>query len=135
MSAKWWILVLCGCGSAPYELGEGHAIAEPSIPASPLAGSWTGEGKQSDGANWRIKLDVISVTPGMCAHVRYPDLDCAGTWTCTQVSEHEMHAFEHITQGRDRCIDNEVDVQFQEDGTLALDAHADGITAEAHLAR
>lgn len=142
-----------GCGPAPgweevaapgYEPpGRTIAVEEAPEVAAPrpkvrraLEGRWVGEGCQSDGPSWRVELDIARSDEGPCAVVRYPDEDCAGYWTCTEVGGRRLIAVEHITEGADRCAPRvDVGVELDRDGELIFRAVAGDITAGARLQR
>ena len=131
-----------GCGTSPEFREEViETEVEEYVPAghrSSISGRWKGQGEQSDGSTWTIELNITSQKPGRCATIRYPSSGCSGYWTCTTAFDGvQLDAVEHITKGRDRCID-EVDIQLVvNDGgrTISFYALAGEITAEGHLGR
>jgi hypothetical protein len=83
-----------------------------------------------------MELDVARTDDGPCAVVRYPDDDCAGYWTCTEVSGRRLLAVEHITVGAERCAARvDVGVELQQSGQLVFRAVAGDVTAGARLER
>ncbi len=103
-----------------------------------LVGSWKGTGAQNDGSTWNMVLNIMTLRPGRCATVAYPSSGCSGYWECTSRFDGvQLDAVEHITKGRDRCVDD-VDVQLVvDDGgrTISFYAVTGEITAEGRLAR
>ena len=103
-----------------------------------LKGQWRGSGEQSDGASWDMVLHVSGDRPGRCATIVYPSSGCSGYWECTSTFDGvQLDAVEHITKGRDRCIDG-VDVQLvvNEGGrTVSFYGVTGKITAEGRLSR
>jgi hypothetical protein len=118
---------------------DAEELAEPvrqQAVARGLTGRWVGVGHQSDGPSWRMELDVARTDDGPCAVVRYPDDDCAGYWTCTEVSGRRLLAVEHITVGAERCAARvDVGVELQQSGQLVFRAVAGDVTAGARLER
>lgn len=131
-----------GCGTSP-EFREEVIETEieeyvPVGKTKSLVGSWRGQGEQSDGSSWDMVLQVTSHRPGKCATIHYPSSGCSGYWECTSGFDGvQLDAVEHITKGRDRCIDH-VDVQLVVDEggrTVSFYAVTGDITAEGRLAR
>jgi hypothetical protein len=140
-------LAATGCGISPEyrdEVQEAHDVVadedasdgDDARPAHPsIVGRWSGTGHQNDGSSWRIEVDVARVDGGPCAIVRYPELDCAGYWECSQTSNlRRLRAVERITHGRDKCVDR-VDVQlklYRGEGAV-FKAHTGDIVARGRL--
>jgi len=142
-------LALVACGPAPYALPDRPTYAERehcTVGTSEweradareigreMDGHWSGQGRQSDGIEWRIVVDVHSAHR-RCASVFYPDVGCGGFWECSETSDGELHGIEHITRGRDRCIDGEFTAQITGDGVLEYHSQAQEIEAFARLSR
>lgn len=126
-------LVLAGCEL--YEYDEAPHVAEP-VPRVAVMGHWSGDGHQSDGPSWQMEVDVVRAAPGRCATISYPDVGCSGYWTCTQAGNHSLHGVEHITVGRDRCVDIPFVAAISDEGLLEYHARGDdGIDAFAGLTR
>jgi hypothetical protein len=125
-------ILLVGCAPCPCE--EEPAVAEPGL-HEPVMGHWNGQGRQSDGMTWAMEVDVAGIGPGRCAAVSYPDVGCSGYWTCTEAGEGSMRGVEHITQGRDRCVDIAFEATVSEDGILEYHAADENVEAVARLAR
>jgi hypothetical protein len=131
-----------GCGTSPEFREEViETEVEEYVPAGQmrsLKGRWKGMGEQSNGSSWDIVLDVKSLNPGKCATIVYPSSGCSGYWMCTSSFDGvQLDAVEHITDGKDRCVDK-VDVQLVvNDGgrTLSFYASTGDIKAEGRLAR
>jgi hypothetical protein len=142
----WALLAVVGCGASPEfaEDPEYASEAEVSTPApaatriagGSLLGRWSGTGYQSSGSSWEMVLDIARTDEGPCAIVDYPDVGCAGYWTCVGRSDgNGLEAVEHITTGKKRCVDRvEVRVKLVEGSRLAFMAQAEDQTAEATLA-
>ena len=131
-----------GCGTSPEFVDD--PVDHPAAPShdadAPAQGSvlgrWSGVGYQSSGSSWEMVLDVAHTDEGPCAVVRYPDVGCAGYWTCTGSSDGtRLKAVERITTGKKHCIDRvDVSVKLVSRGRrLAFAAQADDQTAEATL--
>jgi hypothetical protein len=127
--------VLCGCEPEEYAVEAPCGAAAENVARENLVGHWSGQGRQSDGYEWRIDVDVTSRMDGVCARVWYPELRCGGYWTCSDRSETSMHGTEHITQGGERCVDSEFAAALSDEGALELHAQADEIEAFARLTR
>lgn len=115
----------------PAVTDTGIRISDPE-----LAGHWTGVGQQSDGAQWKMELDITRTDDGPCAIVRYPDLGCGGYWSCVANDEDGggFQAIEHITHGSNRCVDRvNVEVSLSDTGRLIFSADAGNILAGARL--
>jgi hypothetical protein len=125
-------ILLVGCEPCPCD--EAAAAVEPGL-HEPVMGHWSGQGRQSDGMTWTMEVDVAGIGPGRCATVSYPDVGCSGYWTCTATDENSLRGVEHITQGRDRCVDIAFAAAVVEDGTLEYHAADETIEAVARLAR
>jgi hypothetical protein len=136
------VLGTVGCGTSPEFREEViETDIEEYVPVGKmksLVGNWKGTGEQSNGSSWDMVLQVTSHTPGRCATIRYPSSGCSGYWECISAFDGvQLDAIEHITKGRDRCV-NEVDVQLVvDDGgrTISFYAATGEITAEGRLAR
>lgn len=69
-----------------------------------LEGEWAGEGYQSDTrTTWTVRL---SVRNGSFA-IEYPNIPCSGSWNLTNKHSRGASFTEYITQGTDRCVQNE----------------------------
>ena len=146
-----------GCGPAPdyyddvvapHEVAPPPAAQEPigeaeaATPApshndrgSALFGTWTGTGHQNDGTSWAMEVDITRSDEGPCATVRYPDLGCAGFWTCTADEHGGLRAVERITLG-ERCADHvAIDAHVTRSGELIFHAATGDIRAEGRLQR
>lgn len=131
-----------GCGTSPEFREEAvEPDADDYVTAGrmkSLIGQWKGMGQQSNGSTWDIELAISSHRPGRCATIRYPSSGCSGYWECTASFDGaQLDAVEHITKGKDRCID-QVDVQLvvNEGGrTISFYAVTGDVTAEGRLAR
>lgn len=68
-----------------------------------LDGRWEGEGYQSDTkTTWTVRL---TVQDGKYA-IEYPNIPCRGRWTLIEVNSRGGSFTEVITQGTDRCDNN-----------------------------
>jgi len=133
-------VAVSGCGANPdfYEdIAQANDVQRPRPARGSLVGAWSGVGQQSDGASWQMELDIANTQEGACAIVRYPDVGCAGYWTCLCDDEGgHLQAVERITEGRDRCIDGvSVDVGLSRDGSLVFNGQTSEIDAKARLER
>jgi len=66
-----------------------------------MEGTWTGIGQQSNSTSWTIRLTVS----GNSYKIEYPSLSCGGHWSLTRQAQFTASFIEHITYGRDKCID------------------------------
>jgi hypothetical protein len=88
---------LCLCASA------GVSEAEPAW----MIGSWTGTGSQTGtSSHWTIQLTVQRQNDGALAFkIDYPSLNCGGFWTLNGDNATNASLTEHITYGRQTCVD------------------------------
>lgn len=137
-----FMLLTMGCGTSP-EFREEVIETEvdeyvPATHAESVVGLWRGMGEQTDGSSWDMELNITSLRPGKCATIKYPSSGCSGHWECvSRFDGVQLDAVEHITSGKDRCVD-EVDVQIvvNEGGrTISFYAQTGKIQAEGRLAR
>jgi hypothetical protein len=147
-------MVMFGCGPSPDfydEVVEPNEIqtqthdrtpdrphdAAANVSTSALFGKWTGVGHQNNGTQWAMEVDVTRADQGPCAVVRYPDLGCAGFWTCTCSDEGgHIQAVERITDGQDKCADRvDIDLHMGADGKLVFNASTGDIRADGRLDR
>jgi hypothetical protein len=129
---------LAGCGPAPYYDDDVPQAAAQAQARGSLFGRWKGVGHQNNGASWAMELDVSRADDGPCAVVRYPDLDCAGYWTCACSEDgRSIQAIDRITHGKERCADKvDVDITLSNDGReLVFNATTGDIQASARLER
>jgi hypothetical protein len=88
---------LCLCVSA------GASEAEPAW----MIGTWTGTGSQTGtSSHWTIQLAVQRQADGALAFkIDYPSLNCGGYWTLIGDGPANASLTEHITYGRQTCVD------------------------------
>ncbi|HUO94411.1 MAG TPA: hypothetical protein VMU22_15905 [Rhizomicrobium sp.] len=83
----------------------------PPGPAHPgrfwMVGSWSGSGSQSGtGSSWAMHLTVTEQGPNSYSYaIDYPSLGCGGNWTFNAGNGNTGSFTEHITYGRDKCVD------------------------------
>ena len=135
-------IVLIGCGASPEYANEPDPIEAELVPPPPwqheasLLGRWGGLGSQSDGGSWTVAVAINNLRIGRCAEVAYPSAGCRGWWECAVPSDGlRLDALEHISEGRDTCVDGaHVQAALARNGRrLMIFAEADGVTAAAAL--
>jgi hypothetical protein len=101
----------------------------------PLLGRWRGVGVQDDQQQWLMDVTIRTTDAGSCADVEYPDVPCAGTWTCVSRStDGTLEAVEHISAGT--CIDGgSMSMRVTPEGRLEWSWGGSGIRARATLDR
>jgi hypothetical protein len=67
-----------------------------------FTGEWQGMGTQSDGGQWRIRIN--SRTYGY--FVDYPSLVCGGMWRLLKTGDNRLVFKETLTYGIERCLDH-----------------------------
>lgn len=67
-------------------------------------GSWSGTGKQSDGRQWPLRVE-LTAEAGRCGTIVYPTVPCRGVWVCSEAVSADgwRQAIEAIDSGA--CID------------------------------
>jgi hypothetical protein len=91
--------------------------SEPPTPT--LLGEWEGIGHQSDGSSWTMQVEILSLSAGRCASVRYPSIPCATEWICSEASDGTgLRAHEQVTENRGVCIDGDVAMSLTPAGEL-----------------
>jgi len=89
-------------------------------------GIWEGNGRQSSGSTWTIKMTIESNTTNY--KIDYPSLSCGGTLTLLSMSDERVEFNEKLTYGITKCIDNGkvVLVKSSEDKADFIWYYADG---------
>ena len=88
-------------------LGKDESITEINVtytgeaPGWSLEGTWRGTGYQSNNSSWSIELSVS----GNSYSIKYPSLTCGGSWSLNGRESDSATFTEHITFGRNKCID------------------------------
>jgi hypothetical protein len=73
-----------------------------SSPTAWMQGSWSGTGSQSNSSgSWSMQLSVA----GSSYSISYPSLGCGGYWSLNNTGQGVASFVEHITYGRDKCVD------------------------------
>ena len=74
-----------------------------------MEGMWTGQGSQSDGSSWSMKLTVYGSGGPQMFKIDYPSLGCGGSWTLISAQSSGVggtaQLTESITYGRGKCVD------------------------------
>jgi hypothetical protein len=84
-----------------------------------MVGKWEGSGSQQQtGSSWAIALTVSETGMQSYAYqIDYPSLGCGGYWTFNTGNGNTGSFTEHITYGREKCVDG---------GTISVGAVGDG---------
>jgi len=123
---------------APEPSATPLVVSLPEQDGPSLLGTWEGEGRQSDGPTWHMKVKVVTFRKGTCAYVDYPALGCAGQWECTVDTDGLwLRGKEVLSQGQSKCLDGgTVELVFDKThGVARFEWSSQGITAEAELRR
>ena len=139
--AACWV-VACARPVQIVQAPMGSAVAAPSAdpaPSSgtrgafrPQTGTWTGRGRQSDGRDWPVKVELTAET-GRCGTIVYPTVPCRGTWTCSETTAPDgwREAVESIQSGH--CIDGGTfRYRLRDDSIEWTWSKADGQNLTAH---
>lgn len=101
-----------------------------------LAGTWDGTGHQSDSSSWSIQFTVTVHNDSYTYDIAYPSLNCGGNWTLQSSSDRQASFIEHITYGKDRCVDGGTITLNQVDrNTLGYQWQSGNDTASSQLKR
>jgi hypothetical protein len=67
-----------------------------------MQGTWQGTGYQSGTkSSWAMRLVVTASSYS----IQYPSLSCGGYWSLNQTGSGTASFTEHITSGKDKCVD------------------------------
>jgi len=83
-------------------------LADGPVHAQTLSGHWCGFGEQVGPGDHRSAWSASITLKGAQGLVEYPSLQCGGTLTFERADGDVHYYIEHITQGRDRCIDGSI---------------------------
>lgn len=102
-------------------------------PTAWMQGSWSGTGVQSNSSSsWSMQLTVS----GNSYSIAYPSLGCGGTWSLNNTGAGVANFIEHISYGRDKCIDGgAVTVGRLSASQMQFRWEGQGVTAGATLVR
>ena len=92
-----------------------------------MVGTWTGIGSQSGtGSSWSIQLTVQQQGAGGYTYkIDYPSLSCGGYWTLDSAGRNTAGFTEHITYGREKCVDlGTISVDLPEGGGIDIEKMA-----------
>lgn len=71
-------------------------------PTAWMSGSWSGSGYQENAkSSWTMRLVIRQDNYS----IEYPSLSCGGYWTLNNTGQGVASFSEHITYGKDKCID------------------------------
>ena len=87
-------------------LFTGVAAAHAQSTTDWMVGTWTGTGSQTGtGSHWSMSLTVQRQGANLNYKIDYPSLNCGGYWTLIDATPAKVSFTEHITYGRDKCVD------------------------------
>lgn len=109
------LIILNACSGAP----------SPSVSSTyeKLIGRWQGTGYQNSGSSWTIDVSILP-NPQLnrsAANIRYPSLNCSGTWYYLGSFGDAVDFEEEITSGQSRCVvSGKVRIVLNETGTAGF---------------